>query len=51
MWDLAPIQIANVPSCLVDVRDRDQIATALREVLEGSGGIDILVNCRGCRRY
>jgi 3-oxoacyl-[acyl-carrier protein] reductase len=47
IWDLAPIQMAGIPSSVVDVRDRDQIAIALREVLDRSGGIDILVNCVG----
>jgi 2-dehydro-3-deoxy-L-rhamnonate dehydrogenase (NAD+) len=47
MWDLAPIQVADIPSCAVDVRDRDQVAAALGEVVEQTGGIDILVNCVG----
>jgi 3-oxoacyl-[acyl-carrier protein] reductase len=47
MWDLAPIQVADIPSCAVDVRDRDQVAATLGEVVEQTGGIDILVNCVG----
>lgn len=47
MWDLAPIRMTGIPGRAVDVRDRDQIAAALREVIERSAGIDILVNCVG----
>jgi len=46
-WDLAPRQVDGIQSRSVDIRDRDQIATALNDVLGQSGGIDILVNTVG----
>ena len=33
VWDLAPRQIDGIRSCTVDIRDRDQVATALNDVL------------------
>ena len=46
-WDMSPVRDEGISSIRVDVRDGQQIAAALQQVLSQNGRVDILVNSAG----
>jgi NAD(P)-dependent dehydrogenase (short-subunit alcohol dehydrogenase family) len=47
VWDLAPRQDEGIRSLGVDIGDREQVTTAVHEVIRQSGTIDIMINSVG----
>src|SRR3954451_8954882 len=46
-WDMSPAQDEGISSVRVDVRNGQEIAAALQQVLGQNGRVDILVNSAG----